>query len=177
MEGKIEMEKWKERMRRIDALTEKTGRFFSYLFIPLMVFTALEVVLRYFFRSPTIWAWDVNIQIFGILIIFGGAYTYRTQGHVRVDLVISHVSRRTRAIMDLISSSWFFFSYSVLLIISSQEAWRSFMIREKASSIWAPPLYPLKILIPLAILLLLLQGVAHVIRNVLVIMHPEGEAK
>ncbi len=164
-------------MRRIDALTERIGRFFSYLFIPLMIFTFLEVVLRYFFNSPTIWAWDTNIQMFGVLIIFGGAYTYLHDGHVRVDLIISRVSQKTRAIMNLITSSLFFFSFSVLLIISCQEAWYSLMMRERVTSIWCPPIYPLKMLIPVAVLLLLLQGVAHVIRNILVIMQPMEEGK
>lgn len=164
-------------MRWIEALNEKTGRVVSVLFIPLMLFTFMEVILRYFFNSPTIWAWDMNIQIFGLLIIFGGAYTYISDGHVRVDLIIARVSRRTRAIMDLISSFFFFFGFSILLITSSLEAWRSFVTREHVTSIWEPPLYPLKMMIPLAILLFLLQGIAHVIRNVLVIMHPEGEPK
>lgn len=171
------MEKWKELARRIEALSDKTGRFFSFLFIPLMIISFTEVFLRYMFNSPTIWAWDINIQLFGLLIIFGGAYTYYYDMHVRVDLVIVCLSRRARAIMDLISSTLFFFSFSILLILSTQEAWDSFVIREHASSIWSPPIYPLKIMIPLAILLFLLQGVAHVIRDVLVMMHPEGEGK
>lgn len=173
LEGK--METLKECLRLIEAVSDKTGRVFSFLFIPLMIISFAEFSLRYMFNSPTIWAWDINIQLFGLLIIFGGVYTYCNNMHVRVDLVIIHFSKRWQAIMDILSSSLFFFSFSVLLILSLQEAWHSFSIRELASSIWAPPVYPLKMMIPLAILLFLLQGVAHLIRDVLVIMCPEGE--
>lgn len=171
------METLKECVRRIEAVSDITGRVFSFLFIPLMIISFAEFILRYMFNSPTIWAWDINIQLFGLLIIIGGVYTYYNNMHVQVDLVIVHFSKRGRAIMDIISSSLFFFSFSILLILSLQEAWHSFSIRELASSIWEPPVYPLKMMIPLAILLFLLQGVAHLIRNVLVIMNPDGEEK
>lgn len=168
------MEKLKKLVECIDALTDKTGRLFSFLFIPLMIISFTEFILRYFFNSPTIWAWDINIQLFGMLILFGGAYAHYHKMHVHVDLFVLLFSRRVQAILALISSTLLFFTLIILLILTTQEAWDSFGFRERVSSVWAPPIYPLKMMIPLAIVLFILQGVAQVIRNVLVIVKPEG---
>ena len=171
------MEKWKTLVRRVDAASDMVGRVASFLLIPLMLIATMEVILRYVFNSPTIWAWDVNVQLFGVLILFGGAYTYRYDEHVRVDLLIVHLPPRGRAILNLITSFLFFFSFTVLLIFSSQEALNAFAIKEQFTSVWSPPVYPLKMLIPLAVFLFILQGVTYVIRDLLIVIHPEGVEK
>lgn len=170
------MEKWVSLARRIDTVSDVSGRVLSFLLIPMMIITVTEVVMRYVFNSPTIWAWDLNLQLFGLLIIFGGPYAHRHEGHVRVDLLIAYLSPRGRAILDLITSILFFFSFAVLLFFSSQEALNSFATKERFTSFWAPPVYPLKMMIPVAILLFILQGVAVAIRNVVIIVQPEEAA-
>lgn len=170
------MQKWKSLVRRIETISDIVGRVSSFLLIPLMIFSTMEVILRYGFNSPTIWAWDADIQLFSVLILSGGAYAYRYDMHVRVDVFIMHLSQRVRAILDLITSVLFFFAFIVLLIVSSQEALTSFTLREQQSTFWFSPIYPLKMLIPVAVFLFLLQGVAYVIRNLLIIIHPEEAA-
>lgn len=168
------MAKWSLWLKRIEALNDRAGRIFSFLLIPLMVVAATEVILRYIFNSPTIWAWDVNIQLFGALIIFGGAYAFRHNMHVRVDLLVVYLPRRARAVLDLITSTLFFFSFMVLLVYSSLEGWNAFKTRERFTSIWAPPIYPLKMLIPVAIFLFILQGVVYSVRDFIMAIHPEA---
>jgi TRAP-type mannitol/chloroaromatic compound transport system permease small subunit len=164
------MDKLNKCLTRIDFLSDKTGRLISFLLIPLMIITFIEFVARYMFNSPTIWAWDVNIQLFALIVLFGGAYDYYHNMHVRVDIVFGMLPRRTQAIMDVITSTLVFLTLVTLLIFSTQEAWSAFLIGEKSNSVWAPPIYPLKAAIPLGIFLFVLQGLASLLRNILVIL-------
>lgn len=165
-------------MRAIDTMTNFLGKLFSFLLIPLMCITAIEVVSRYIFNRPTIWAWDVNIQLFGAIILIGGSYAYLHNMHVRVDLLVIYMPARARACLNLLTSMLFFFSYSVLLWQGSLEAWQSIKIREQYTSVWSPPIYFEKMLIPMAISLFLLQGAVQFIRDLLLVMYPGmGEKK
>ena len=172
------MEKLKGYMKRIDSITDFLGKLFSFLLIPLMLITSIEVVSRYIFNRPTIWAWDVNIQLFGALILIGGSYAYVHNMHVRVDLLVVYLPARVRAFLNLLTSMLFFFSYSVLLWQSSLEAWHSLKIREQFTSVWSPPIYFEKMLIPLAVFLLILQGGVQFTRDLLLVIYPgTGEKK
>ena len=165
------MDKLNKWVKRVEFLSDKLGTLASFLLIPLMIIAFFEFIARYLFNSPTIWAWDINIQLFAVIVVFGGAYNYYHNMHVRVDVLFSLLPRRTQAIMDVITSGLVFLTLFTLLIFSTQEAWSAFLIRERSNSVWAPPTYPLKAVIPLGILLFLLQGVAHFLRNILVILH------
>ena len=72
------------------------------LLMGLMLF--YEVVCRYFFRSPTIWAQEMSIYLFMWTMLAGGAYTLQQGKHVRIDLVIEHLSLRTQHFLEMITS-------------------------------------------------------------------------
>lgn len=59
-------------LRVVDTFNTWLGRIGGWLFLPLTVIIFLDVVLRYIFNSPTIWAWDVNVQLMGALVALGG---------------------------------------------------------------------------------------------------------
>jgi len=164
-------------LRAMDVINDGIGRIFSFLLLPLMVITATEVVLRYIFNRPTIWAWDVNIQLFGAIILIGGAYAFLYNMHVRVDLLVIHLPLRARALLNLFASMLFFFSFGVLLWQGGLEAWQSLKIREQYTSVWAPPIYFVKVLVPIAVFLFLMQGVVQFIRDLLLVIHPEIREK
>lgn len=151
----------------IDDINDRAGMLFSVLLIPLMMITTIEVIARYIFSRPTIWAWNVNIQLFGALTVIGGGYALRHNMHVSVGLVVDYLPRRVRALLNLFTSILFFLVMGVLLWQSSVAAWESVKIREAYTSVWAPPIYHLKTLIPIAVFLLLLQGIAKFIRDFL----------
>jgi len=169
------MMKLKDLLRLIDAINNVVGRILSFLLIPLMVITAIEVVSRYFFSRPTIWAWDINIQIFGIIVIFGGGFALLHNAHVSVDVVVEHLNIRVRAFLDLITSVLFFFAYGILLWQTGLVAWESMKIKELYSTTLALPIYVLKALIPLAVVLLFLQGIAKFIRDLMIVLHHKTE--
>jgi TRAP-type mannitol/chloroaromatic compound transport system permease small subunit len=151
--------------RRIDSLNEWVGKISGWLIIPLILLVVYDVTLRYVFNRPTVWAWDINIQLLGALVVLGGGYALRNGAHIGVDVLVNQLSPRKRAIVDLITSVFFFFGVGVLMWKAIGDAWFSVQIRELYTSVFAPPIYPFKILMVGGILLLLLQGVVKFIQD------------
>jgi len=151
--------------RAVDFANDWAGRGVAVLFTPLVLILMIEVVLRYFFNSPTIWAWDVDIQLAALIIVLGGGYTLLKGAHVHVDIVVQRLSPRVRAILGLLSSPVFLFALGVLLWHAIREAGGSVLAGERTGSLLNPPIYPLKIVICVGIFLFLLQVIAKFIRD------------
>ncbi|MDR1874284.1 MAG: TRAP transporter small permease [Synergistaceae bacterium] len=64
-----------------------------------------EVVCRYFFDSPTIWAQETSVYIFMWTMLAGSAYTLMQGKHVRIDLIFERLSRRAQCLLDVLTSS------------------------------------------------------------------------
>ncbi len=162
----------------VDKVNEWTGKSASMLHIPLVLIVMLEIVLRYFFDSPTIWAWDVNIQLSGTLILLGGGYTLLNKGHVSIDVIVNRFPIRVRTIIELVTSLIFFTGIGALLWLSVGEAQYSVHSQEHWTSVWSPPIYPYRIVIVIGLVLLLLQGIVKFIHDIDVVRGKEtgGEA-
>lgn len=158
----------------IDLINDWTGKIFSFAFIPLTLIAVFEVVSRYMFNRPTLWAWDINIQLLAIITMFGGGYTLLKGEHVIVDIFVSRFSLRKRAIVDSITGLLVLFAVGILVWKATQMGWDSFLRRERLSSVWEPPIYPLKMMVPIGALLLFLQGSAKFIRNCITAVHSRG---
>jgi len=156
-------------LKFIDAVNEKVGNLLSYFLFFFFVLLLMEVVLRYFFNSPTVWANELAQMLFGAYAILAGGYILRTGGHVNVDILYSRLSRKQRAVLDIVTSSLFFLFCGMLLVYGGSLAWDSLARFEHSQSAWNPPLYPAKLMIPLAALLLMLQGLAKLIRDILIL--------
>jgi TRAP-type mannitol/chloroaromatic compound transport system permease small subunit len=134
----------------------------------LLIFVVVfEVVSRYIFRQPSMWAHETSAFIFGGMFLIGGAYGLLTKVHVSMDVLYLRFSTRGRAIVDLVTSLLFFLFCGVLLWVGGQVAWNSIMNRELSATPWAPPIYPLKSAIVFAALLMLLQGLAKFVRDLI----------
>jgi len=149
----------------IDSLNEWVGKNFGWLIIPLILLVVFDVTLRYVFNRPTTWAWDINIQLLGALVVLGGGYALRNGAHIGVDALVIHLSPKKRALVDLCTSAFFFFGVGVLLWKAAGDAWFSWQIKELYTSVFAPPIYPFKILMVVGILLLFLQGLVKFLRD------------
>ncbi len=154
----------------IDSLSEKTGRLVAFLIPLLAVVEVYEVVVRYIFNSPTVWASELSAMLFGIFILLGGAYTMRQGGHVNMDIIYSRFSPKNRALIDIFTFLLFLIFVGVLLWKGWETAWRSIKLLEHDSTEWGPPLYPFKLMLPLGAALLLLQGLAKLARDVRILM-------
>ncbi len=154
----------------VEVISRKSGEVISFLLLATIIVIIYEVIARYAFNAPTIWAHETVVQLLGILYLVGGAYTLYLQGHVSIDIVYLRFSPRTRAILDLISSLFFFLFCGVLLWQGIGFASKSVMMAETSGTPWNPPIYFLKIAIPLGALLILLQGVAKFIRDLSIVI-------
>ncbi|MDT8272056.1 MAG: TRAP transporter small permease subunit [Desulfomonilia bacterium] len=152
-------------LRTIDKTNEWVAKVLSFLIIVIILATIYEVIMRYFFGAPTIWAFEFNYLVYGPYFLLAGAYTLALGKHVNVDILYGKLSARRRAIVDLITAPVFFFFIYTMLVYGWRFAWNSVLVRETLSSAWGPPVYPIKLCIPLAALLLLLQGISKFVRD------------
>ena len=157
----------------IDAINDWFGRVLSYFLFAFFALLLMEVILRYFFNSPTVWGNELAQLLFGAYAVVGGGYILRTGGHVNVDIIYARFSTRTKALLDIITSVLFFLFCGMLLVYGGSLAWDSLSRFEHSQSAWNPPLYPAKMMIPLAALLLILQGLAKLIRDFMILFGKE----
>jgi len=117
------------------------------------------------FHFPFLWPHETAVFIFGAYIVAAGAYVLLHGGHVNVDIFQRRFSLRTRAIVDLGTAIFFFLFCGLLVWQSAKMGLTSVRLLEKTQSAWAPPIYPVKMFLPIAAFLLLMQGLAIFIRN------------
>lgn len=152
-------------VRRIDSCSEITGRLVRWLLLVMMLITVYDVVLRYFFNAPTIWAYELCGFLLGPLWLLAGGYVLLHNGHVSLDILYRRLSPRRQAAIDLVTYTLFFFYCGLILIYSWDYCWFSCIRREHSLTVWGPPIWPLKLCIPIGAMLILLQGIAKYIRD------------
>ena len=155
----------------IDSLSLWTGKAFSWLILVLTLGVTYEVFVRYVLSAPTTWAFDFSYITYGALFLMAGAYTLSRNGHVRADVIYRFLKPRTQASFDLVLYIIFFLP-AVGAFMYSGYIYAEMSVRFREVSIFSPagvPVFPLKALIPITGLLLLLQGIAEIIRCVLCI--------
>jgi TRAP-type mannitol/chloroaromatic compound transport system permease small subunit len=154
-------------VRPIDALSAWTGRVVALLILPLVAGLTWEVVARYLLHAPTEWAYDLSYMLYGSHFMLGAAYTLWRGGHIRTDIFYQNWPLRRRAMIDATLYLLFFFpGIAFFFWMGWQEATHAFAIGERAeTTAWQPPLWPLKMVVPVAAVLLLLQGVAEFVRS------------
>jgi len=150
----------------IDTLSMWVGKSFAWLILVLTLGVSYEVFVRYVLGAPTTWAFDFSYITYGALFMMAGAYTLSRGGHVRADVLYRFWKPRTQASMDLALYILFFLP-AVLAFIYAGWNYAAMSVRFREVSIFSPagvPVFPLKSLVPLAGVLLLLQGIAEIIR-------------
>ena len=160
----------------INGLNERVGRITSYLAIPLILVVVYEVMMRYLFNSPTVWGFEATTFIYGMHFVLGFAYTHKHNGHVAIDVFESRLPFKPRTILRIIVNLVLFVPTVGLLayqsVIYAASSWQNW---EKASTSWAPPLYPFKTIMAIGFILLFLQGIAKLIGDFRSLKAPETE--
>lgn len=156
-------------VRFIDRLSTFVGKTFAWLIVVLTLHVCWEVAARYILNQPSAWAFDLQMMYYGILFMMAGAYTLAKNGHVRGDILYGFLPPRVQAGLDLLLFIVFFFPGVIALVWAGwYYAGYSIAIREHSSLMAnGPPIYPFKAFIPAAGAVLLLQGVAEVMRCIL----------
>ena len=151
----------------IDTISEWSGRVVAWLIIPLVAGATYEVIARYGFNRPTIWAYDLSYMLYGAHFMLGAGYTLLKGGHIRTDILYQNWSPRTQGRVDALLYLLLFFPGMIFFFwMGAQEGVQSMLIGERSdASPWRPILYPLKLVIPVTALLILFQGVSELIKS------------
>ena len=154
-------------IRAIDAFSTWCGQLVAWLILPLVAAVTYEVIARHLFHAPTIWAYDVTYMLYGTLFMLGAAYALRRGAHIRTDMFWENYSVRTKGLVDATAYLLFFFPGILFLLFASwDEAYYAWQIGERSEqTAWRPVLYPFKAVVPLAALLLLIQGVSELLKS------------
>lgn len=154
-------------LKFIDKTSEVAGSLFAWLIVGLVAGLMYEVIARYVFNAPTIWAYDLTYMIYGAHFMMGAAYLLYVRGYVRIDVFYRFLSPRWKGGIDAFLFLVLFFPVMVVLLVKGIDyAAFSWSLKETSTAgAWSPPIYPLKTVLPVAIFLLMLQGVAEFIRS------------
>ncbi|MGH1430587.1 MAG: TRAP transporter small permease subunit [Neptuniibacter sp.] len=125
----------------VDAVVKACGKLAALLMPVLAFIVAFEVFSRYILNSPTIWAFDLSLFLFGYIAALGGAYAQQKKAHINVDILYLRVSHKTRSVFNLISYSLgiFFLVLIVMMCLGKYEEAVEFDYRRQSE--WAPPMY------------------------------------
>ena len=159
----------------VDKVSTFIGHCFSWLVVGLSALIGFEVFSRYVLNSPNPWVFDAQIMMYGTMFMMAGAYTLAKNGHVRGDILYGFLKPRTQAIFDLILYIVFFIPGVIALAYAgygyAADSWR--ILEHSSITADGPPLYPFKTIIPIAGVVLLMQGIVEILRCVVCIR--EGE--
>jgi len=156
-------------IRAIDRVSYWSGKAFAWLIVAATFVISIEVFKRYILNAPTAWIFDLNSMLYGTLFMMTGAYTLALAAHVRADFVYGRLSPRTQAALDLALYFLFFVPGILGLIYAGYDyAALSWRIGEHSTvTAEGPPIYHFKTVIPVAGVLVMLQGLAEIVRCVL----------
>jgi len=152
-------------LSKIDTISIWSGNIVSVIYPVVVALVVYEIIMRFVFNAPTIWSNEATVYLSALGYLLGGAYSLYYKAHVRVDILYLKFSPRVRAMLDVITFFFTLIYMGSLIWFGSIYTWESIKILEKTGSPWNPPIYPLKIAIPLGAFLILLQSITNFIRD------------
>jgi TRAP-type mannitol/chloroaromatic compound transport system permease small subunit len=151
----------------LEKIIRKQGDVTSFLVYPLLFIIVYEVFMRYVFNAPTTWGFEATTFLYGLHYMFGLSYADVHGAHVKVDIFTSLASEKVQAILSIITNLVLFMPVTICLTLYGiKYAYKSTLGLELNSTSWAPPIWPLKILMALCLVFLLLQGIANLLKDI-----------
>ena len=152
-------------VRAIEALNNTIGNLVGIGLLVLIALVVWEVFLRYALNAPTTWGNELITYLFAGYILLGGGYTLLHSDHVAMDVIYSQLSPRKKAILDVLTAG-FVLIYCIVLLqqtwIMTSDAWET---GQRAGTDWGPLLYPVYAAMPIGAMLVLLQAIAKLFRD------------
>lgn len=153
-------------IRVIDAFSDVTGKLIALSMLFLLATISWEVVVRYAFNAPTVWVYESSFMVNGAAFMLGCAYALYKGAHVRTDIYWENFSERTKGIIDMISYVLLFYPVMVtFMLVSFDATLHSFDTGERSQeSVWRAIMWPFRATVPLAAVLLMIQGVSEMLK-------------
>ena len=158
----------------IDRINTKAGEYVAYWAVISVFVYYYEVTARFVFNSPTNWVHESMFLMFGMQYMISGAYAYREDQHVRVDVFYSKFSTRGKAVADIISSVFFFIFTLTMLWTGWRFASEAVANGETSFTEWGIQYWPIKLAIPIGAALIVLQGVSKLIKDIMILTHEKA---
>ena len=155
----------------LETISQYSGRVFMWFTLALVLLLSFEVFMRYALNNPTIFSYEISTMIVVTICTGGLAYTHLHGGHVRVDVIWRLLSPRGRAIVDIITSTLFFFPV-VFDITYFAVYWTHFSIsigEVMTKTYLYPPAWPVRAMMAFGFFLFIPQGVAKLIRDIYIL--------
>jgi len=150
-------------IRAVDRFSDATGKLIALSMLFLVVSISYEAFSRYLFNAPTLWVLESSYMANGAGFMLGCAYALHKGAHVRTDMLWDGYSERKKGWVDLVAYVLLFYPTLItLMVISIDDAWYAFQINELSEQTpWRPVMWPFRASVPLAALLLMIQGVSE----------------
>jgi len=150
----------------LDLVCEWQGKVVSLLILVATLQICYELVMRYFFNSPTVWGLEVTVYLCGTTYMMSGAYAERYGAHIRVDVFYNKWRPRTQAWFDLLATDMLLFFFSGMLMWFGFSWFREALIQGLTSgTIWDPIIWPMRLVLALGALMLFISGIPKFLRN------------
>jgi len=160
-------------------INEQVGKLFAWSSSLLVWTIVFDVILRYVFSMSFIWLSEIEVYLFSFTILFGIGYTLKHDKHVRVDVFYDKWSSKRKAIVNLIGGILFLLPWCIVSIIACWKYFAfSFTFKESSpQSGGLPYLFILKFCLVLGFGLLLIQGIASIIKAIQTIQGSEVDSQ
>ena len=153
----------------IDTLSTKVGQYVAWWAVIAVFIYYYEVFARFLFNSPTIWVHESAFLMFGMQYMLSGAFAYREDQHVRVDVIYAKFSPRGKAVADIITSVFFFIFVGTMFWTGARFAMDAVQVGEHSFTEWGIQYWPVKLAIPIGAGLLLLQGISKLLKDIMIV--------
>ena len=152
--------------RAVDTLNSWVGRVVAWVALLLVLVVFVDVCMRYMFNTSFVFIQEMEWHLFGFIFLVGAGYTLLHDGHVRVDIITSRFPPRIQAIITIAGYLLIFMPvYALMTWGAIKFAHTATITNELNSTSWAPRIWPYKIMMALSFLLLVLQGLSTMLKN------------
>ena len=157
-------------LNKFPDIIDRISSFFGYsvaILIPAMVIVIdFELISRYVFEKPTLWAYDISIYCYGYCGLIAGAHVLKKKEHINVEIIFERLNEKTKAIVNSIMSILMIYFLVLLILYSYKAALASIIMGERSDTMWAPKIGHYRMLITASGVLMLLQGIANWSRDI-----------
>lgn len=153
-------------VRYVDAVNYRVGRVAMYLFFAMAAILLYSTLSRVLFGIPVNWVLEMSQFLLSAYYLLGGAYALQMDQHVRMDLFYTRMTPRNKAVTDVITILFVIFYLAILLSGGISSTNYAIVYGQKNYSSWAPPLWPIKVVMTFGIFLMLLQCISTLIKDI-----------
>jgi len=153
--------------RGVDALNERVGRLVLWLVLVMVLVSSGNAISRYLFSASSNAFLELQWYLFAVVFLLCSGYTLRHNEHIRIDVVSSHLSQRTRIWIDIFGTLFFLLPMSITILWLSWPVFvNAWVSGEMSSNAGGLIRWPARLVVPAGFLLLTLQGVSELIKRI-----------